>query len=166
MDTMVDIRRLRMEELPRVEELARRIWPECFGGLLSSEQIAAMLDAIYAREVLERDGREKGHCFWLAQVDGADSGFVAAYREAETLWIRKLYVLERCRGLGIGKKLIAAARAHFCEVRSLALNVNVANEKAIAFYRSQGFVAAERVSVTMGPYEFEDFVMRREIADK
>ena len=162
MDKFIEIIPIGQAELPRVEALARRIWPECFGDLLGLDKVAAMVDEIYAQPVLERDLRERGQHFWLARVDGEDAGFVAAYADGSTLWIRKLYVLANYRGLGLGKTLIAAAQEYFPQSFEQALYVNDGNRPAIDFYRSQGFVIEKKVPVKMGPYAFEDYIMRRQ----
>lgn len=157
----IEIIRIGAADLPRVEALARKIWPECFSEVLGMDKIPQMLEAIYAPAVLERDMRESGHVFWLLRVGGRDAAFAAAYREGATLWIRKLYVLGACRGMGLGKRLIETARQYFPQTTALALNVNAGNKSAIAFYQSQGFVIEKKVPVVMGPFAFEDYIMRK-----
>ena len=146
-------------DLPRVRDLAYRIWPEAFAGVLPAEQIGPMLDEIYALETLAADIAERGHRYWLAGTPEADLGYASAYRADGRVWIKKLYLLAESRGLGLGKALIAAARAHFGEALPVALYVNDGNARAIAFYRSQGFEVESHVPVQMGPFQFADYVM-------
>jgi ribosomal protein S18 acetylase RimI-like enzyme len=57
----------------------------------------------------------------------------------------KLYVLPGHQGKGVGKALLDAAVAALPDgTPELLLDVLVTNEKAIGFYRSQGFGAAHR----------------------
>ena len=153
------IRPADLEDLPRVRELAYRIWPEAFAGVLPAERIGPMLDEIYALATLAADITERGHRYWLAGTEEADLGYGSAYEAEGRVWIKKLYLLPQSRGLGLGKGLIAAARAHFGEELPVALYVNDGNAKAIAFYRSQGFEVESHVPVQMGPYQFTDYVM-------
>jgi ribosomal protein S18 acetylase RimI-like enzyme len=146
-------------DLPRVAELAHRIWPEAFAGILPADRIPGMLAEIYALDTLRADIAERGHQYWLAARDGHDLGFASAYRADGRVWIKKLYLLRAARGLGLGKALIAAARAHFGAALPVALYVNDGNAPAIAFYRSQGFAIERHVPVQMGPYAFTDYVM-------
>lgn len=146
-------------DLPRVTALAHRIWPEAFAGILPAERIPGMLAEIYAPATLAADIAERGHQYWLATLDGRDVGFASAYRADGRVWIKKLYLLAETRGLGLGKALIAAARAHFGPQLPVALYVNDGNAPAIAFYRSQGFEVEKHVPVQMGPYDFTDYVM-------
>ncbi len=146
-------------ELPRVADLAHRIWPEAFAGILPAERIPGMLAEIYALETLAADMAERDHRYWLARRDTVDVGFASAYRAEGRVWIKKLYLLAEARGLGLGKALIAAARADLGPGLPVALYVNDGNAPAIAFYRSQGFEIEKRVPVRMGPYDFTDYVM-------
>jgi ribosomal protein S18 acetylase RimI-like enzyme len=97
----------------------------------------------------------------VATSTGCDLGYASAYRGDGRVWIKKLYLLAEARGLGLGKALIATARAHFGEDLPVALYVNDGNAPAIAFYRSQGFEIEQHVPVQMGPYQFTDYVMVR-----
>ncbi len=148
-------------EMPRIAALARRIWPEAFAGILPADRIPGMLDEIYALETLAADIGERGHHYWLASGDGGDLGYASAYRAEGRVWIKKLYLLAEARGLGLGKAMIATARAYFGEDLPVALYVNDGNAPAIAFYRSQGFEIEQHVPVQMGPYRFTDYVMVR-----
>ncbi len=149
-------------ELSRVADLANRIWPEAFAGILPAERIPGMLAEIYAPDTLAADITERGHQYWLATLDGRDVGFASAYRADGRVWIKKLYLLAETRGLGLGKALIAAARTHFGPDLPVALYVNDGNAKAIAFYRSQGFEIEKHALVRMGPYDFHDYVMLKQ----
>lgn len=147
------------DALPRVADLAWRIWPEAFAGILPADRIPGMLAEIYALQTLEADVAERGHQYWLATHDGRDVGYASAYRADGRVWIKKLYLLAETRGLGLGKALIAAARAHFGAELPVALYVNDGNAAAIGFYRAQGFEVEKHVPVQMGPYQFTDYVM-------
>jgi diamine N-acetyltransferase len=146
-------------DLHRVQRLAHVIWPEAYADILPAERIPGMLADIYAMETLEADIAERGHQYWLAQAGGDDLGFASAYLSDGRVWIKKLYVLKAARGLGLGRQLIAAARAHFGPELPVALYVNDGNAPAIAFYLAHGFTIEGREPVQMGPYAFTDYVM-------
>jgi len=148
-------------DLPRVRALARRIWPECFAGILPADIISPMVEAIYDLDVLRADMDEHGHMYWIAQVDDEDAGYCSAYREGDRLWIKKLYLLDSSRGLGLGKRLIATAQQELSGAAALALYVNDGNASAIAFYKSQGFTIDRLVPVSMGGFEMRDYIMLR-----
>ena len=159
----VEIVEIGEERLATVRELAYRIWPEAYAGILGTEQIGPMLDEIYAIETLSADFAIRGHRYFLATSDGVPSGFASAYREGDRLWIKKLYVLRSARGGGLGSRLLEAAVATFPGAKSLALLVNDGNAPAIAWYISRGFAEESRVPVHMGPFDFIDCVMVRRL---
>lgn len=154
-----DITEIGATDLQRVSDLAYRIWPEAFAGILPAERIPGMLADIYGLETLRADVESRGHRYWLATADDRDLGYGSAYCADGRVWIKKLYVLADTRGMGLGKALIATARQHLGMDLPVALYVNDGNDAAIAFYRSQGFEIERRVPVRMGPYDFTDYVM-------
>jgi ribosomal protein S18 acetylase RimI-like enzyme len=150
--------------LSRVQSLAQRIWPECFAGILPPGHIDAIVEEVYDLRTLSADVAERHHIYWIAQVDGEDAGYASAYLDGERVWIKKLYLLDTCRGLGLGKRLIATALAAFPGAASVGLYVNDGNVSAINFYRAQGFTIEALVPVRMGPFDLQDYVMARPVA--
>jgi diamine N-acetyltransferase len=161
MDRSVSITKIGVGDLHRVRTLARRIWPECFAGILPTDTISPMVEAIYDLDTLRADIDQHGHIYWIAHVGGEDAGYASAYREADRLWIKKLYLLDSSRGLGLGRRLIATAQAELPGAASLALYVHEGNASAIAFYESQGFAIDRLVLVSMGGFDMRDYIMVR-----
>ena len=156
----VEIVQLPGTGLPRVTALAEIIWPVAFDGLIPAPEIPEIVEQIYAAAQLEAD-MENGHVFWIAQVDGKDAGFCAAYKEEGTVWLKKLYVLPDAQGHGLGTRLTETAIAHFAPAKEIALFVKNDNVKAIGFYKRSGFAIAREVPVVMGHMHFTDYVMTR-----
>jgi ribosomal protein S18 acetylase RimI-like enzyme len=157
------IRRITAAELPIVQQLAEETWPHAFAGVIERHQIEMMLEDIYALDSLEHEMSALGHVFWIARHGHTDAGFISAYKDGETTWIKKLYILPDKQGLGIGTALMSHAAAHFAPSRALSLNVNSGNTRAIAFYKHAGFVVDKEVPVKMGPFDFTDYVMTKEL---
>jgi GNAT superfamily N-acetyltransferase len=147
-------------DLPRVTAIARVTWPDAFHGLIPEAEIPKIVETIYSQPQLEAD-MDNGHAFWIAEADGKDAAFCAAYREDETIWLKKLYVLPEAQGLGLGTILTGTAIAHFAPAKEMSLFVKNDNAKAIGFYQRAGFSIAREVPVTMGHMNFSDYVMTR-----
>ncbi|ESQ74974.1 GNAT family N-acetyltransferase [Asticcacaulis sp. AC402] len=164
------IRRIGVDELEIVRELALVIWPKCYRNIIAPDRVDAMLAVLYAAENLEDEMIRQGHVFWVVRYGDLDVGYASAYKEGDRLWLKKLYVRDDHRGLGLGKALIQAALDHFQADRisssppvELALYVNKDNTPAIDYYLRSGFQVEAEVPVQMGPYGFTDYVMHKAI---
>lgn len=158
------IRQLTKEELTKVQSIAHRTWPSTFANILSPEQIEYMLNWMYDLKMLESQF-EKGHTFLLAEEDGKERGFAGFelnYAEGPKAKLHKIYLLPEAQGKGAGKGLIleVADRARKNGQKSLLLNVNKYNQKAIEFYARIGFFELYKEVIDIGNgYVMDDVVM-------
>ncbi|OOG78573.1 GNAT family N-acetyltransferase [Algoriphagus sp. A40] len=161
---MIQIRQIPKEELSKVQSIAHRTWPSTFANILSTEQIKYMLNWMYSLEMLEAQ-LEKGHTFLLAEEDGEELGFAGFelnYGEGPKAKLHKIYLLPEAQGKGAGKALIleVADRAKKSDQKSLLLNVNKYNQKAIDFYLRIGFQEIYKEVIDIGSgYMMDDVVM-------
>jgi ribosomal protein S18 acetylase RimI-like enzyme len=144
-------------DLPLIGALARRIWPVCFAGILTPEQIANMLERIYAPDNLMREVKS-GHRFWIAADHGEPVGYISAYKEKGAIWIKKLYLDASAQGKGIGARMVEAAVASFLPAREMRLLVHRENLPAQRFYDRLGFTRSGEAPVTMGDFAFVDYL--------
>ncbi len=79
--------------------------------------------------------------YFIALVDGRRAGYVGSWLTIPNAEILNLFVSEKYRGLGIGKKLMAEVLA-VCnenEIKMLTLEVRKSNDYAIKMYQGLGF---------------------------
>ena len=158
------IRQLTKEELTKVQSIAHRTWPSTFANILSPEQIDYMLNLMYDLKMLESQ-LEKGHTFLLAEEDGKELGFAGFelnYAEGPKAKLHKIYLLPEAQGKGAGKALIleVADRARKANQKSLLLNVNKYNQRAIDFYLRMDFQEIYKEVIDIGNgYVMDDVVM-------
>lgn len=158
------VRKIGADELEIVRELALAIWPKCYRNIIGPDRVDAMLAVLYSTDNLLREMQDDGHTFWIVRVGDTDAGYASGYVDGERLWLKKLYVRDDYRGLGLGKALISAVldKLHVPgHIRDMALYVNRDNTPAIDYYLRTGFQIEAEVPVQMGPYVFTDFVMQR-----
>ena len=151
-------------ELPLLEELARRIWPDTYGKILTPGQIDYMIEMMYALPVVQKE-RAEGVAFELIHDGEKPVGFLSygPYKdEPPTMKLHKLYLDFGYHGRGIGsmalQHAIAAAQRAGC--RCLRRNVEKNNAAALRAYQRNGFYQAEAVKVDIGGgYFMDDYVM-------
>lgn len=158
------IRKIAIQELSKVQSIAHSTWPSTFANILSPEQIEYMLNWMYSLEMLESQV-EKGHAFLLAEENGEELGFAGFelnVAEEPKAKLHKIYLLPASQGKGVGKALIfeVADRARNAGQKSLLLNVNKYNQKAIDFYLKIGFQEIYKEVIDIGNgYIMDDVVM-------
>lgn len=151
--------------LPLIGELAARIWPAAYRGILTPEQISNMLENIYAEDSLKAE-LAGGYRFWIVYARNVPSGFISAYKEDDTIWIRKLYIDPVRQKHGLGTALIRHAVAAFSPAARVSLLVNPNNTPAQGYYRHAGFTRIGGKRVKMGDFEFTDDIYSRPLTEK
>jgi ribosomal protein S18 acetylase RimI-like enzyme len=138
------IRRAELSDIDAVRAIGLQTWPIAYGGLVADEFITDGLAQWWPREAVER-GVTNG--ITLVAAEGDELIGMTGLGRQDDFWVMwKLYVLPGHQGKGVGKALLDAAVAALPDgTTELLLDVLVANEKAIGFYRSQGFREPRRV---------------------
>lgn len=158
-----EIHQASLLELYIVQGLIQKIWKPTYREILSEEQIAYMLDRMYAPDVLTAQ-MEAGHIFLIIKEDNVPVGFAAYecnYGQDKTCKLHKIYLLPETQGKGLGKMLLNEVMLQAKEKgqERLLLNVNRYN-KAIDFYKHYGFsvIAEEDIDIGNG-YFMNDYLM-------
>ncbi|MBK1692556.1 GNAT family N-acetyltransferase [Ectothiorhodospira mobilis] len=156
------------DHLPEITDLARRIWHQCYPGIISQEQIDYMLAHMYSEPTLARD-LAQGVTYYRLLCGERAAGFAAAGPDAcgnGEAWLHKLYVLEEHQGRGAGRALIeqACADAAAAGHHLMRLRVNRENTRAIRAYERCGFAIREtRCDDIGGGFVMDDYIMQRRL---
>lgn len=159
------VRKALVEDIMAIHALAHATWPAAYGKILSAEQLAYMLELMYAPEALRRQMDELGHIFHLALGGEAPLGFSAhgtATEEPMSTRLHKLYVLPGVQGSGAGRTLLEAvlSDARRKGHDHVELNVNRFNP-ARGFYERFGFRVVRNEVIDIGNgFVMDDHVMR------
>jgi len=149
--------------IPTIQALARRIWYDCYPGIITRQQIEYMLELMYSTQVIEKE--IAAGVFWeLVSYRGEAIGYVSCELDEQTreLHLHKLYLLKGLHGKGLGQQLLGHVKAKARELRAeaITLRVNRNNEKAVAAYKRAGFVvSAENVGDIGGGFVMDDYIM-------
>jgi GNAT superfamily N-acetyltransferase len=130
------------------------------GFVVSDDQTRLDLDMVFrfiseesywghgrTREVLERSVRNCV-CFGLYSPDGAQAGFARVLTDKATrAHLNDVFIIERYRGLGLGKELVASVLAH-PELSTLG-TWTLSTRDAHALYAKFGFGPVDRPEAQM-----------------
>ena len=154
---------LKIEQLPIVIDLTKKIWPVAYGEILSKAQLDYMIEKFYNETDLQ-ELMQKGHVFYLAQDDKDNYvGFVSyeINSEPNKTKIHKIYVLPETQGTGLGRQFFELVKEKAIEnhQNAIFLNVNKYNN-AIHFYTKLGFTKVKDEVIDIGNgYVMDDYVM-------
>ena len=155
---------LKIEQLPIVIDLTKKIWPVAYGKILSKAQLDYMIDEFYNETALREQIEIKGHVFYLVQDENEKYvGFVSyeINSEPNKTKIHKIYVLPETQGTGLGRQFFELVKEKAIEnnQKAIFLNVNKYNN-AIHFYTKLGFVKVKDEVIDIGNgYVMDDYVM-------
>ena len=150
------------EHILLIRKMALRIWPAAYRDILTHEQIQNMLAKIYSETSLANE-MSQGHRFWIIYEENVPSGYISAYKQDHTIWIKKLYIdLGHQRG-GLGSALLEKAIGEFSPAHEIKLLVNKNNTPAQSFYEHKGFIRSGETPVKMGDFEFIDYIYTQTI---
>lgn len=154
-------------DIPSIQAIANRAFPNAFKNILSDEQTQYMMQMMYSTASLKQQWAE-GHWYSLLREGGQPVGYVSVSpQSAEVCHIQKIYLLPECRGRRLGDRLfnegLRLARLMNPNVRAVELNVNRHNP-AVAFYERLGLRRDRSVDINIGQgFQMNDYIMRREL---
>ena len=165
---MITIEKAGIKDIKTVQDLAQKIWPVAYGKILSSDQLAFMLDKFYSFESLEQQMVALNHQFIIAKENSIPVGFAsyAKHDDNDSVYhLHKLYVTTEMQGKNIGNQLLDHLTLQIKNegATSLQLNVNRFNN-AVAFYKKQGFTILHEDDIDIGKgYFMNDYVMGKKL---
>lgn len=152
-----------------VRDLARRIWIPTFRPLFEERELHALYEGMYGPAAIDAIFSNPNYelFFLSAPGRGADwIGYVGIEWKADAVRLDKLYLDTHCRGRGFGGRVLHAVHQRAVGKRKavIELRVNVANARAISFYRKHGFSVTDTVRIP-GPldYEYHDHLMEKTV---
>lgn len=161
---MIIIKPAGVNELQVIHQLAGEIWPYAYGEILSVPQLEYMLEKIYSLSSLQNQVTVLKHQFIIVLQNAIPIGFASfSLHEDEpaVYHLNKIYVLPQQQGKNIGKQILdyIINEIKNSGSESLQLNVN-RNNKAIHFYKKQGFTIISEEDIDIGEgYFMNDYVM-------
>lgn len=164
---MITFRTATPADIPLLRNLAYTIWPQVFLTIITREQLEIMLAKMYDPATIRAE-MEKGVVWKVVEEHSIPVGYLSYSRVSPTeCKLHKVYVLPEKHGQGIGKQCLAEAERFAREqgARTLFLNVNRSNAKALRAYRAYGFREAQSIDWEFSPgFILNDYRMELPVA--
>jgi diamine N-acetyltransferase len=152
-------------DIPLIQELARRSWENAYAEILSIEQMDYMLSTMYSHEEISNQMQNPNYHYFLLQDETSDSfeGFIGYENDYEerTTKLHRIYLVPESKGKGFGKKALEFLKERTVEFGNgrIILNVNKENP-AKKFYESQGYSIYDEGVFDIGNNFFmDDYLM-------
>ena len=161
MSSPLVIRKATTIDIPLIRQIAFATWPSAYGELLPKEQLNYMLEWMYSERSLGEQ-MNKGHQFFMAELDGSSFGFASVSDEGDQRFkLNKLYVIPQTQKTGAGKALLEKVIDYAKVNGAIVLFLQVKRDNiAKGFYEKQGFVITQEVDLEIGNGFFmNDYIM-------
>ena len=168
--TDIKIRRLSIADIDALQKISRQTFFETFSDMNTEENMNHYLREGFSTEKLTAELHNIASQFYFAELDGSAVGYLkinegAAQTELmddKGLELERIYVLAAFQGKKIGQLLydyaVDIALQGKCDY--IWLGVWEENQKAIKFYKKNGFVEFDKHLFILGDDEQTDIMMK------
>jgi GNAT superfamily N-acetyltransferase len=152
-------------DIPLIQDLAKRSWENAYAEILSIEQMEFMLSTMYSHEEIASHLQNPDYHYYLILDENNDSfeGFIGYehHYEEKTTKLHRIYLVPESKGKGFGKSALEFLNQQASENgnKRIILNVNKYNS-AKKFYESQGYTIYDEGVFDIGNGFFmDDYLM-------
>ena len=149
-----------------IATIGKKSFRKAFENLFNcKEELFEYLEHTYDPVKLAKSVRKENNVYFLAMLDDIPVGFVkvkkfSLHPQIESIAqmeLQKIYVLPEHHGLGVGQALLNEVFELAQEIKPdyVWLDTHISNEKAIEFYKKNGFSKCGKHYFTIGTQVFE-----------
>ena len=167
------LKKCTVDDLDILRELSIRTYYETFSHLNTPENMAAYLGEAFHAEKLKKELADINSAFYFLYCDENLAGYLKLneapsqtdINDNRSIEIERIYVSAEFQGKGLGKFLMDQAIDMAIGRRKayVWLGVWEKNEKAICFYKKNGFHEIGTHTFVMGEDVQTDYIMRKDV---
>ena len=160
-------------DIDALRELSIKTYYETFAYLNTPEDMQAYLDEAFEITKLRHELADPNSLFFFLYFNGVLAGYLKLneapsqtdINDGSSLEIERIYVASEFQGEGFGRYLMEQAIAIATEHKKKYawLGVWEKNEKAIRFYKKNGFYEIGTHTFVMGEDVQTDYIMRKDL---
>lgn len=170
MATQSDLRQCASGDEAALALVGQATFLETFAGILGGEDIVAHCANAHTAHLYRTWLSDPDYALWLVESHpgNAPVGYMVVAPPqlplpdtAGDLELKRIYLLGKFQGGGIGKRLLSTAIAHATAAgaRRLLLGVYAHNKNAIGFYERIGFSKIGNRKFNVGGTDYDDHIM-------
>lgn len=160
----VEIRPTMVSDVANLKASLETIWHDTYDSFLGAERVKKLTRGWHTIEKLTQEAGDNSVCSMVAELDGRIVGHVLSYAAVDgRIHVARLYLSHDLHGQGIGKNLLLEALAFFAKAKVAYLEVYEPNERAVRFYKSQGFQVTERLRDAYADVELYEYRMEKKL---
>ena len=146
------VRPATVADLVAVSSMLGETWHASYDSIYGRDRVSELTARWHSPDKLLGGLANKNGVFLVVDHESSIAGTASAVSDdcGAHVDLLRLYVRPSHQGGGLGAKLLEATLRRFPRAQDIALDVEPANLRAIAFYQRQGFVAAATVSDCSG----------------
>lgn len=169
----ININQIDIKDIERLQAIGRQTFTETFAAHNSAENMAKYLEEAYADEKLSAELNDPNSVFYFAELDNQVIGYLklnfggaqTELKDNKALEIERIYVTKAFHGKNVGQllynKAIEVAKEKSADY--IWLGVWEENQKALQFYKKNGFVEFDKHVFVLGDDAQTDLMMKLEL---
>ncbi len=167
------IRKISIDHLYQLQKIGKTTFAETFTKHNTKEDLNKYLEESFSNEKLSSELNNPYSSFYFAEIEDNVVGYLkinfgasqTELKDNEALEIERIYVLQAYHGKKLGQALYekAISIAKEMKVNYVWLGVWEENNKAIQFYKKNGFVPFDTHIFKLGNDEQTDIMMKLEL---
>lgn len=172
MNMKAKIQPISIAQVEQLQQISRATFRETFADVNTEEDMHDYLENRLSISRLTDELSQPESFFYFAMIDGHAVGYLklntgtaqTEHEADDALEVERIYVLKDYQSEGIGRLLFrhALATASEKQCRYVWLGVWEHNEKALRFYRKNGFEVFSKHVFRLGSDDQTDLMMRKE----
>jgi len=171
----INIKKVALSDIDQLQKTSRQTFSETFSAENTEENMKKYLEESFSKEKLTDELNNTDSVFYFAELNGEVIGYIklnsgqsqTELKEDGALEIERIYVLKEFHGKKAGQllyeKAIEIARLRNADY--IWLGVWEENQRAINFYKKNGFVAFDKHIFRLGEDEQTDIMMKLKLKD-
>lgn len=169
----INIKKVTLSELEQLQKTSRQTFWETFSAKNTEENMKKYLEEGYSTEKLTNELNNTNSAFYFAALNGEVIGYIklnagqsqTELKDERGLEIERIYVLKEFHGKKAGQLLFEKAIEIATEKNAdyIWLGVWEENQRAINFYRKNGFVQFDKHIFKLGDDEQTDIMMKLDL---